>query len=256
MKENENNQFNGGQGDFGLPGDYFQKSVGSILNKIEWQEEHKQFSKLLQYKNDHGFSVPANFFAKNEQRLELVDLPNLSSLSKTNPFTVPENYFEESESGLLSAHLVEEENELQGFNALNTLSKQPGFKTEAGYFTKNEATLIALLETKKTAKVLNLFSAKTWYAAAALLVVALGFWTYNQYYTPVEKDCGTLACLDKTELINTKTLERLDNEDLYEIVNTKKLEENLNSDAGIKNETIKNDSSSREDALDDLLDEI
>jgi hypothetical protein len=257
MKSNENNPFNSGQGDFGLPGGYFQRSAGSILNKIEWQEEHKDFPMLLHYKDASGFAVPENYFDKKEQQLELIYLARLSAIRKHNPFNVPENYFEELEVLLLSNALSDMEQELQSFKLLNAVPKQNSFETPAQYFQDNEERVKALLMPKKESRIIRLFSVKMAYVAAALLVVAFGFWAYTLYFRPVAaRDCGTIACIDKVDLIKTKTLESLDNEELYELVNSKKLEEHLNTEPDKKNETIKTDSSSKSDVVDDLPDGI
>lgn len=257
MNTNENNQLNNGQDSFGLPGDYFQRSANSIRNKIEWQEEHKLFPNLIQYKTNPGFIVPEQYFNTNEQQLELIDFPTLNALQKINTFKIPEDYFIESQAVLSSEKLILNEDELHSFATLNTLTKQNNFKITKPYFSENEASLQAILQTKKAGKVIRLSFAKAWYAAAALLAVALGFWTYGQYFKPVEEtDCGTIACIDKVDLIKTKTLDNLDNEDLYEIVNSKNLEEHLNSGTGKKNETEKKDSSTKNAAVNELLDEI
>src|SRR3954470_3545032 len=134
MKEEENNQLNSSQDNFGLPGDYFQRSAGSIFNKIEWQDEHKEFSLLLPYKA-HGFSVPENYFDASERQLELMGFPNLNAVQKNNPFTVPLNYFERSEAVLLSEQLRDDADELRSFETLHSLSKQTHFKTAKDYFT-------------------------------------------------------------------------------------------------------------------------
>jgi hypothetical protein len=70
--------------------------------------------------------------------------------------------------------------------------------------------------------------------------------------TPVtEPDCGGIACVDRREILQTKSLELLDEEELQTIVNVKRLEESLN-----RSETktsVKNDTAiSEEDLLDNL----
>jgi hypothetical protein len=61
-KDFENNENNGGPNNFGLPEDYFKKSAGSIMNKIEWLEEHKAYPNLTGLKKESGFVVPALYF--------------------------------------------------------------------------------------------------------------------------------------------------------------------------------------------------
>lgn len=254
MNEHENNPLNSSQSDFGLPGGYFQRSALAIANKIEWQEEHRQFPLLLKNKGADGFSAPAGYFNRSEARLELLDLEHLSAVSRQNSFAVPEHYFEEAELKSLESGLGLEAQELAGFKMLNALPKRHPFKAPEGYFAAQAQHTNALLA--KEARVIRLRPSKAWYAAAAALMIALGFWAYHAYFRPVETgDCGTIACLDKQELINAKALENLENEELYELVNSKKLEEKLNKGSH-KKENITTDSSARQDAVDDLPDGI
>jgi hypothetical protein len=125
-KEHENNQFNKESTDFGVPHGYFQKSAGAIFNKIEWEQEHKSFPKLLQLKSQHGFITPTTYFAKIEQKIELLDLPILFSLKKTNSFIIPVGYFENAEVNELAKVLDDNE------PLLPNLTKQnPSQPTEA-----------------------------------------------------------------------------------------------------------------------------
>ena len=159
-------------------------------------------------------------------------------------------------------------NELSEFPTLASQKKQNKFSVPANYFesvAKRVVTLIEVEVSSATSKVINLFSAKTWYSVAALLIIALGLWMYNSYYklAPVN-DCGTLACVDKIDLIKAKYLEidNVESEELYKLVNTKKLEENLEKKSGSTNSTnsTKNkqntDSSLNSVSTDELLDEL
>jgi len=267
----ENNNFNNEQSKFGLPEGYFQKSTINIFNKIEWQEEHKNYVRLLLHKNNHdkyrdGFVVPENYFEeawisishtfKNNEENELKEFVTLASHKKNNPFIVPQNYFEEAEVKETAKSLIFYENELIEFYKLSYTKKQNSFIVNESYFSENEEKLKSLLITKPI-KVINLFNAKMWYSVAALLVIALGLWMYNSYYkiAPIE-DCGTLACIEKRDLVKAKHLENIENEELYKLVNTKKLEENLAS-SGLDNTNNKQDTdtSSKTDE-DELLDEL
>jgi hypothetical protein len=258
VKNNDaNNGFNEQPGNFGLPGNYFQKSAYSILNKIEWQEEHKDFPKLNTHKNKNGFIVPASYFSKNELQLELMQYPNLISLKNVNAFRVPENYFEGRETAELSKVLNESANDLQSFHILGSIKKENNFTVSQDYFSKNGLRLINLLEPGKRARVIHLFSRRIGYAVAAMLLIAIGIWIYNFYFAPVQmKDCGTIACVDKQDLVKTKNLESLDNEELYELVNPKELEKKLEikEDKNVKKDL--KDSSLKSIPTDDLLDEI
>ncbi|MBA3664138.1 MAG: hypothetical protein H0W61_08025 [Bacteroidetes bacterium] len=241
-------------GNFGLPEGYFQKSAGSILNKFEWLEEHKEFIKLSELKKETGFVIPENYFEKKEIQFELLSYPALSKLSKQNAFTVPHDYFEDLEVNELAKVLSDVGTETD-LPILNSIPKQNSFIVSEGYFKTSEEKIISLVQ--PSARVIKLFSAKTRYsAAAAVIALTLGLWIYNNYFTPVvSKDCGTLACIDKTDLVKTKNLERLDDEQLYEIVDTKKLEEKLENKSTEKNNKDA-DTSLKNISTEELLDEI
>lgn len=268
MNDNfENNNLNNEQANFGLPEGYFKKSAVSIFNKIEWEEEHKHYVELLKHKNKSGFVIPDNYFTSVELKLELFPFEKLVSRKKNNPFLVPQNYFEEAEVMVnrnMNPEFVEgsiiTNDELSEFSKLNSLIKKNSFAVSQNYFIETEEKLKQQL-TSKPIKVINLFSQKAWYSVAALLVIALGFWAYNNYFKIAEvKDCGTLACVDKVDLVKAKHLENIEAEDLYKIVNTKKLEENLEKKValtGSANNNIENvDSSLKSVSSDELLDEL
>ncbi len=255
--EKKNNQFNGESGNFGLPEGYFQKSASSIMNKIEWEEEHKEFPKLSALKDITGFSVPENYFSKKEQRLELGEYPILLSQQSKNPLTVPVNYFEESKALELSKVLDANENELENFCSLNSLKKQNSFSVPENYFPGNESRLATEVKSKET-KVISLFARRIGYAAAAMVLVVMGVWIYNFYFATVQvEDCGTIACVDKQDLVKTKNLERLDDEELYELVDPAALKKKLEG-TDSKGTRINNnkDSSLNDISAEDLLDDI
>ncbi|HOZ86765.1 MAG TPA: hypothetical protein PL029_03355 [Bacteroidia bacterium] len=248
--EFDNTAFNGNP-EFGLPDGYFQKSAGSVFNRIEWLEEHKDLPALSAARNKDLFTVPRGYFAAAEEKLELLDCPVLLASGKKSGFTVPADYFNEAEVTELSKVMGATE------SALDFISRQNNFSVKPGYFEQNEKRLQnLLLNQDKPARVLFLFNTKAWMAAAALLVLALGFWMYDFYFVPAAaKDCGTMACIDRADLLKSKNLEALENEELYELVNTKKLEQELEKKSAPTQQDKKSDSL-RDEALDELLDEI
>jgi hypothetical protein len=253
-KDFENNDKDGSQENFGLPGDYFQKSASSIFNKIEWLEEHKPYPQLSKHKNVPGFIVPANYFESSEAVLELAAYPELLRLRKESGFTVPENYFEELEISELAKVMKDKANELEEFSALNAVQKVNPFVVKEDYFPRSEQTITAKINQKESGgKIIQLFSARTWYsAAAAALLVTFGLWWYNQYFSVKTKDCGSLACVDQAEIqkARNQALESLDEDELYKMVDVKKLEENLQKEE-------EQDKKKESDSLDeDIIDNI
>lgn len=221
-EENENNQFDKQAGNFGLPEDYFQKSADSIKNKIEWQEEHKSF-------------------------------PSLSALKNINVFLIPKNYFENlglSEMTVLSEQVF---NQDSVFENLKVIPKQNSFKVPENYFSEKDLSLKQTLQVQKEAKVFSLFSKRTGYAAAALVLVILGIWLYNFYLLSAQPvDCGTIACLDKQDLVKVKSLEVLDDDQLYELVDPNTLEEKLINPGTKQNKNTNLNDDSLEEFLEDI----
>jgi hypothetical protein len=256
-KNRENNNFNSEPNNFGMPKGYFENSANSIINKIEWLDEHKEFPFLSSLKKENGFVVPQTYFSDNEAKLEILEFPKLFSLKKINGFKTPATYFEELEEKQLIDFFTDNENE-NPFEKLNTIPKQNNFKVDEKYFGDLENKLKnTLLNEKKGAAVIKLFSPKLYYAAAAVLTITLGLWIYTQYFKVEElKDCGTLACVDKIDLLKTKNLENLDNDQLYELVDTKKLEEKLENKTTNKANEKDVDTSLKNVSAEDLLDEI
>jgi hypothetical protein len=231
-KDFENNDKNRKDGDFGLPEGYFEKSGRNILNKLEWLEEHKIYSRLSELKNSApGFIVPEGYFDQSEHKLELMAYEKLSAKNKETGFIVPLNYLEELEITELSKVMKYEENELSQFIHLSSLEKKNAFAVPENYFESSaEKISSALLEKSSGAKVIRLSGNRFWYSAAAAVMAAVfGLWIYNQYFkVKPSGDCGTIACVDKADLVKSKVMDNLDDEDIYNMVDTKKLEENLN----------------------------
>jgi hypothetical protein len=63
--------------------------------------------------------------------------------------------------------------------------------------------------------------------AAALVSVIIGAWVYDLYFRGDAKDCHGIACVDRYDIVRSKTIELFENEDLYEMVDPRKLEQNL-----------------------------
>ncbi len=213
---------------FGLPQGYFNSSKTSILNRIEWQQEHEVYPTLLKLKGENGFVVPADYFQLNENKLELLSYPTLHALQKQNAFETPKGYFEEQTNKLQQRFEVE--SELQLHANLHRVEKVLPYTVSDNYFNESKARLTKLETPQSGAKIISMNRKPLWFAAAAVLTIVFSLWIYNAYFNQTEiidGDCNTLACIEKRELLKYK-LENLENEELYELVNTKQLEERLN----------------------------
>lgn len=253
---NENNKSEGRANSFGLPEGYFQKSARSVLNKIEWQNEHKDFLRLPELKGRAGFEIPENYFRKNGYKLEMSCYPALKDVKVKDVFVVPENYFDENKRLVLQASLRSADEPADDLKTKPLIVKTNPFTTPGNYFeTKADSLTKALLPA--SGRVINLFSKRLGFSVAAMLMLAMGVWMYVVYFNrPAEEDCGTIACLDKKDLMKTKTLERMDDDELYELVDPTVLEKRI-QDTGVDDLKNKiNDTNFKEISVEDLLDGI
>ena len=77
-------------------------------------------------------------------------------------------------------------------------------------------------------KIIHLvFSKKTAYAIAAMLVISLGLYFYNSGEENVITNCGTLACMDKSEILKSNQVSNMDEESLMNLVDPVQLSKNL-----------------------------
>ncbi len=228
---------------FGLPAGYFQQSARSVFDKIEWLEEHKEFPVLASLQDKQAFAVPASYF---EHREELLHYPALMALKKQQPFAVPDGYFEAQEVNELAKVMNAEE------NTFAFIPKQNSFSVPAAYFAEKELQLqqVSAIQARP-ARIIFLFGPKARLAVAAMLVAALGLWIY-QANSPVEelKDCGTIACIDKIDLLKSKSLESLETDELYDLVNSKDLEKKM------QNKETKSADKSHDSLDESLIDEL
>lgn len=240
---------------FGLPNDYFNHSASTIANKIIWLEEHNAYTQLLKFKSAKGFITPENYFEKNGANIEFIDYPKLSQFRRKDNFLLPNHYFENNSerlNTLLASHLVYD---AEDFSFLNSLPKENGFATSENYFKENVEQLHEVLKSEQKAKVIFLFKNKYSFAVAASLLLAIGVWLFNFYFKAVEiKDCGSIACIDQNEILNSNQIDAMNDEELFEIVNTEKLEQRIKNSKTQANNSI--DSIKLSDDMEALLDEL
>lgn len=226
---------------FNLPKGYFENSMAAIKNRIECVEELSAYP-LLAKKYTSGFETPDNYFQNKEAKLENLPYPLLFENSKKESgFVTPENYEQQ---------LNDRVSDLVQTNTtsfiLDPKLKETPFNLPNGYFENNVNELKGILSPSKT-KVIPFNFVKIGYAIAAVLVLVLSVVWFKNYYSIPGNDCGSLACMDVNQLKQSKVLEGIETEDLYEAVDVAKLKNAL---------TKKNVEPATEALPDSLLDEL
>lgn len=261
-KEN-NNKKNKENNPFSLPEGYFNSFSKKMMLKIELAEELKEFKILSSIDKTLPFTTPDNYFAGSEVKAELSAYPKLSAVEKKNAYATPELYFETSAEAIKTK--IEIAEELKSYPTLYSLTKENAFVAPQHYFeglshTIREKTIVTSTEENGFGKIISLvFSKQTAYAIAATLVISLGLYFYNSG-EETTGNCGTLACLDKSEIFKGNQLLNLDEDALMEMVNTEKLsknlKENLKATAKESNEQTKEDYALENIDVNDIADEI
>lgn len=265
MSKNEenNNKHNKENNPFSLPEGYFNSFGKKMMLKIELAEELKEFKILSSIDKSLPFTTPDNYFAKLEVKSELSAYPKLSGIKKKNAFVTPELYFETSAEAIKSK--IEIAEELKSYPTLYSITKENAFVAPQNYFEgvshKVREEIFATKEKSGFGKVLQLvFSKQTAYAIAATLVISFGLYFYDSGEETVTSNCGTLACLDKSEIFKGNQLLNLDEDALMEMVNTEKLSKNLKEN--LKKTATESNSQNQEDYalenidVNDIADEI
>ncbi|MCA6436419.1 MAG: hypothetical protein IM600_17620 [Bacteroidetes bacterium] len=217
MNSNQHNQPN----HFNLPKGYFENSMAAIKNKIECTEELKDYPQLL-IKRPSGFETPDHYFQQVEARLENIPYSSLYFINKAEAgFITPSSY---------EAQVNERLNNLI-HGPLSLLNTQPAlkelpFNVPDNYFENKTLQLTQTLAPAET-KVIPFNFMKAVYAIAAVLVLVVSVVWFKNYYKVQDNDCGNLACMDVNEIKQSKVLEGIETEDLYEAVDVNKLKNAL-----------------------------
>lgn len=266
MSKNEenNNKSQNENNPFSLPDGYFNSFSKKMMLKIELAEELKEFKVLSSIDKTLPFTTPNNYFTSSEVKAELSAYPKLALVKKQNGFAIPELYFETSSEAIKSK--IEIAEELKAFPTLYSIAKENAFVAPQNYFeglshTIREKTIVAPVEENGFGRILQLvFNKKTAYALAATIVLSLGLYFYNSGEETTTGNCGTLACLDKSEIFKGNQLLNLDEDALMEMVNTEKLSKNLKDNlketSKESNEQTKEDYALENIDVNDIADEI
>lgn len=183
--------------------------------------------------------------ADQEDNIWINEYATLKEVNGSNPFTVPENYFKQSEAQIITAvrlEIMKEKPEVfqvpeHYFNDLsqNIQSRiklenldakaNAGFTVPENYFdhlSLHISEKIATQQQKTSKPIVKIFSAKFYrYAAAAILCVTLGTGLYlNQRQSSVQNKLSVIADTDIENYLNLNT-------DMYD---TRALVENMSQD--------------------------
>lgn len=218
---------------FELPENYFLKFEDKLRQKMEMQDELKEYTILSAIPKQTAFCVPDNYFESLEVKAELQAYPELQGIAK-KIFTPDAVYLKESELQILQK--AELADELRPYDLLYKLDKVNVFTLPAAYFEQLPALIKEKVYTpeKQYVNVFDgliaiLFGRKLALTFAVLLLGAIGVYLYKLNYSPenVAEDCKTMACLEKKELLNQQVLSRFNEDELMEMVDVKKLDQQI-----------------------------
>lgn len=142
-----------------------------MAENMEWENEAPQLAKL---KKSNPFTVPSNYFEELEERINQSVFISSLQKSEHGGFDTPSNYFETLEEQITSRVTLAQ------FSSKETQD----FTVPDGYFEKLQQNIIA--KTNNTKKVVKLWAKPLFkYAVAACLVIAstTGWFVNKQYQT-------------------------------------------------------------------------
>jgi hypothetical protein len=238
---------NGKENPFVLPAAYFDQLPERIRMRIELLKELDEFPVLSAIQKDQLFGTPAGYFSENENSLESAfETEMFRTLEKVpEHLKVEEDYFEALDRKMaLRLGLADE---LKAYRRLHAIDKQNNFAVAPDYFD----TIAGQVKEKKYAAahvpsfieriLAHILRPKTAFAYGLVLLIGLSsgwYYFHNTTGTGNNGDCKTLACLEKREILNEKTISDFNEEDLYEMIDAEALDKNFPADsipAGTKN---------------------
>ncbi|MFL5765749.1 MAG: hypothetical protein ACJ77K_17515 [Bacteroidia bacterium] len=226
---------------FIVPDGYFDSFALIMMQKIAILEELREFPALSDLDKINSYIVPENYFNSSKNQLEIkCELSDLSVLSSLPKKSLPP-------AGMLSVEkiLAEQgsENELSSLKVLSSIRKENTFEVSADYFETSSGKIEAAVHASgKPAKVVSMFVRPKMllaYAAAIAAVVCAVFYFNGDKPGMVTGDCHTLACLEKNEILNDRTINEFNEEDLYEMVDADQLDQQLSGSDSLKVENKK-----------------
>ena len=250
---------------FGLPSQYFESFETKLRQKLEIKNELNKFSVLSSIKKTNTFSVPKNYFNLSKEQLELetelVEYKTLISLKSHLDFPIDIAYLESLENNLVKK--IHDIDELKDFTVLFSIEKKNSFSYPELYFEHVSHQIKEKIHITKSSFIELLidiiFTKKVALSFSAIAIIMLSWFLYANHKTEnlIDSNCKTLACLEKQEILNhTKTISSFDDEQLIELVNLKKLNNQLNNHKNSDSEKSKTDSFINDSNFDEIIDEL
>lgn len=225
---------------FGLPSDYFSSFEEKLKNKIEAENELSDLPLLSSIQKNPVFEVPGNYFGELEKSLEykteLTAYPTLESLAKPAFAALEEEYQKQLSESL--NHKINLLDELKPYATLYGLDKVNAFTVADAYFETVAERVKERIHSRNVEsvsvfdKVWNaVFGGRTAWAFGLAFIIGLAFY-FNQKagLIPESSDCKTLACLERSEILNNKAITNFDEEQLMELVDVNSLGKQLELD--------------------------
>lgn len=224
------------------PDGYFEAFSKKMMARIEAEEEMKDFPLLSAASKTSPFTVPDNFFNNAaEYSEELAAYAQLGRMEKPAYVPVEATYFEAMQQQVLyKAELAEE---LKPYPALYAIDKrQPALAVPGDYFEDLAGRVKDRIHSGAEVPVGGLlarmaafiFRPRVALSFGLALILGIGFIAYNRpdpAVQPVPGDCNTLACLEKSDVLNDHTMHSLDDESLIDIVDVNTLGRQISADA-------------------------
>ncbi len=179
---------NGGN-PFELPSDYFASFEKKLVDKMEREMELSEFPLLSSIIKSNSFSLPENYFQIAEQQitssLELVHLPHLQAIKKQPIASLSAEYVNEFEINLRGK--IDLVDELKDFKVLYSLNKTNLFCVPASYFDELPLQIKDRIHSTHSNKISLIdtildfvFGKKMALAFSVILVVGLSVFFYQK----------------------------------------------------------------------------
>jgi len=256
---------NNGTNSFGLPQDYFSIFEDKLKKKLELENELQAFPFLSSITKLDIFTVPNNYFESIERSLdykfELESQSKLQAIKKPVFTELEADYKQQLEISIY--HKIEIIEELIPYKALFHLDKVNSFIVSENYFEGVVERIKDKIHSTEENKqsiieiVLDIIFGKTMAFSFGLsLIIGLSIFFYKTPESIVEtSDCKTLACLERSEILNNnKIITNFDEEQLIDLVDVNTLNKQLNS----KKEKVEAERKQNMDSIsdEDIIDEL